>query len=227
MRVNPGILLSDLQSAEAPRRMAAIRRLQEDLSDGPPDLTPAIIDALDRVASFDSNHHLRVEAGRLLARDEYLDLYDRLAIPLPASLRHQPGGSESQAEAAKAASSAQPPEPLSRRLRSALLLGAAVALIAAILSAVFHLIVADPGWSGWWMSNLLFFLLLSLALPRVFLPHGGIFTYVALFALGWFGAAFLARLLLPKRQALLVLGLLYAIVGCGLLCALAATHWLF
>jgi len=86
MRLDLAKLLSQLESVEAPERIAAIRILQEDLSQGVPEITPAIIQALDRIASSDDNAHLRREAERLLGRDEYLDLYKRLGMPRPAAL---------------------------------------------------------------------------------------------------------------------------------------------
>lgn len=84
-RINLEKLLSELASAEAPERMAAIRILQEALSEGPPEVTPAIMHSLERIASSDDNPFLRTEASRLLARDEYLDLYRRLDMPPPAA----------------------------------------------------------------------------------------------------------------------------------------------
>jgi len=79
-------LHSQLESVEAPERMAGIRILEEDLSQGAPEITPAIIQALDRIASSDDNAHLRREAQRLLERDEYIDLYKRLGMPRLAAL---------------------------------------------------------------------------------------------------------------------------------------------
>jgi hypothetical protein len=90
MRIDLEKLLTQLTGTEANERMAGIRLLQEDLSVEKPNLTPEIIQALDAIATDDDNLIVKVEAGRLLSNDEYLDLYERLGITIPAALSQAP-----------------------------------------------------------------------------------------------------------------------------------------
>jgi hypothetical protein len=86
MQIDLDMLLTQLSSADINERIAGVHLLQEDVSFEKPDLTPEIIQALNRIVLFDNNAIVRKEAERLLERDEYLDLYKRLGITLPTAL---------------------------------------------------------------------------------------------------------------------------------------------
>jgi hypothetical protein len=100
------------------------------------------------------------------------------------------------------------------KIKSAMLLGGIVALIAALPPVFLH--VMDPSVKWGYLSNPLLFpaMVVSALYPRNY----EILTDVGLSAASWFFAGFILKLIFPKNnKAMLVLCLLYAII---FICAL-------